>query len=73
MSKEFEKPINITYSYYLDDTKITLHFLAFGRAMAKKFIKECIENYHFRVKVDSLEVESIVDELYFEEYFEFEN
>lgn len=72
MSKEFEKSINITYSYYLDDTKIILHFLAFGREMAKKFIKDCIEKYHFRVIVDSLEVESIVNELYFEEYFEIE-
>ena len=72
MSKEFENAIVITYSYYLDDTKIILHFMSFGREMAKKFIKDCVEKYHFRILIDSVEVENIVKELCLNEYFEIE-
>ena len=69
MSKEFEQSITITYYYYLNDTKIILHFLAFGDEMAKNFIKDCIETYHYKVIINDLHVERLVFEL-FNEYFE---
>lgn len=69
MSKEFVQSITITYYYYLNDTKILLHFLAFGDDMAKKFIKECIETYHYKVIINNSYVERLVVEL-FNEYFE---
>lgn len=72
MSKEFEKAINITYFYYLNDTKIVLHFMAFGHDMAKQFIRSCIETYHYKVVIDNPEIEDIVSELFYQ-YFEIEN
>lgn len=68
MSKD-EKAITISYYYYLEDTKIRLYFLAFGDEMAKKFIKECIETYHYKVIINNLHLERLVVEL-FNEYFE---